>query len=148
MRAADGPQRFQTVEVRHRDIEQDHVGREARAQGLEEFASAVKDVHGVPARLQQRLQEVGECAIIVDDSETCRHGTEASSGNATPTAPRALAYVQIRPPAVRHDTAGQRKSDTVSAAPRIERLRGLRHESGAVVLAAQQEPCLLSVLLH
>ena len=34
------------------------------------------------------------------------------------------------------------------AAPRIEWLRGSRQEGGAVVHAAQQESCLISILLH
>src|SRR5688572_13215896 len=72
---------------------------ETATQCLEKLAASMKDIHGVAARLQQRLQEVGKRRIIIDDCETGRHGAEASSGNAMPTAPRPLAIVQIRPPA-------------------------------------------------
>jgi hypothetical protein len=80
MRAANRPQRFQTIQVRHGYVEQDHVRSETATQCLEKLAAAMKDVHGIATRLQQRLQEVGKGGIIIDDCETGRSWSRSLLG--------------------------------------------------------------------
>ena len=61
-------------------------GAAPASQALEQRAAAVEDVDGVAARLQQRLQVLGEGRVVVDDGESRGSHAQSGSCDASPTA--------------------------------------------------------------